>query len=446
MTAFFLDDGGDDSDGLTWAKAYTSLASLIAGETLTAADTIYVVKDHLETLGGNVSYVFPQESGLRLICVTTANRDSGGTTADTTAIMAGDRTEGWTGSGNFEISLEGSLYTYGLALRPGSVANNTGADVYFGQSNAFEVGQIHEKMSFGSSSNNVNADILIGFTPDSSQVKFIDCTFVPGAVGQRIRPRGPVHFINLSIGAGVTDLFGSQAMVSATVLVEDSDLSVNAPSNALLLRQVDGGPHITIRNCKLGASQAIASGVSNRWSTSSIEVWNSDSADTNYRYASDYNEGTVDTETTIVRTGGAEHNGTQYSYKMVSSARPTLHTPLETPEFVIWNETVGSSITVTVKTTVATTALQDDEIWLEVSYLGTSGVPKGTKITDRLALFGTPADQTVEAEDWDSSPSSPQDQNLAVSFTPQEVGFVHCKVMLAKPSITVYVDPLAVIS
>ena len=173
---------------------------------------------------------------------------------------------------------------------------------------------------------------------------------------------------------------------------------------------------------------------------------NADGSDTNYRYGSDEFAGTVDSETIITRTGGAKHDGTQYSFKMESNANPEFAMPLETPEFVKWNDTVGSSITVTVKTTVATTALKDDEIWLEVQYLGVNGFPQGVTITDRMVLLGTPVDQTVSATDWDSSPASPQDQNLVVSFTPREKGYVHCRVMLAKPSTTVYVDPKAVLT
>ncbi|KKM90868.1 hypothetical protein LCGC14_1234200, partial [marine sediment metagenome] len=71
---------------------------------------------------------------------------------------------------------------------------------------------------------------------------------------------------------------------------------------------------------------------------------------------------------------------------------------------------------------------------------------QGVSASGRMALLGTPANLPNAATAWDSDPASVQDMQLALTFTPQEIGFIHLKVMLAKPSTTVYVDPLAVIS
>jgi hypothetical protein len=40
MTIYFVDDGGDNSDGTTWAKAYTSIQSLDTAVAIAAADII----------------------------------------------------------------------------------------------------------------------------------------------------------------------------------------------------------------------------------------------------------------------------------------------------------------------------------------------------------------------------------------------------------------------
>ena len=94
------------------------------------------------------------------------------------------------------------------------------------------------------------------------------------------------------------------------------------------------------------------------------------------------------------------------------------------------------------------TNLQDDEVWLEVEYLGTAGFPLSLFASDRMTdILSTPADQTTSSVAWTTTGlTNPNKQKLAVTFTPQEIGVVRCRVALAKPSYTVYVDPLLTVA
>jgi hypothetical protein len=139
---------------------------------------------------------------------------------------------------------------------------------------------------------------------------------------------------------------------------------------------------------------------------------------------------------------------------MASSANAEYpHQPLRSPEIVQWQGTVGSEITVTVDivhdTNVAagqgagtSYAFMDDEVWLEVQYLSTSGFPLASFITDRVAVLGTAADQASSSVTWTTTGvTTPVKQALAVTFTPQERGYLHATVCVAKASKTIYVDP-----
>jgi hypothetical protein len=171
---------------------------------------------------------------------------------------------------------------------------------------------------------------------------------------------------------------------------------------------------------------------------------NCDSGDTHYRYRKAAPYGTVQDETTTVRTGGASDGTTTYSLKLVSGANaeyPLL--TLDTYEFAIWNATVGSSITLTVCFAGAS-ALKDNEIWMEATYLGTSGSPLGAIATSMVAYLGTAATCATEASTWGGSPANKQ--KLTLSLTPQEEGYIYVTVKLAKASATVYVDPKVVIT
>ena len=113
------------------------------------------------------------------------------------------------------------------------------------------------------------------------------------------------------------------------------------------------------------------------------------------------------------------------------------------PEIVVWNDTTGAAKTVTVEIVTDGVTLTDGECWLEVMYLGTSGVPLGTLIRDAKAdVLASAANQTSSSETWTTTGlTTPIKQKLSVTFTPQEKGFFIARVVLAKPSTTVYVDP-----
>jgi ABC-type phosphate transport system substrate-binding protein len=122
---------------------------------------------------------------------------------------------------------------------------------------------------------------------------------------------------------------------------------------------------------------------------------------------------------------------------------------LESPEIVKWNDTVGSAQTCTVEIvhdsqgSGTSSAFTDAEVWLEIQYLGTSGVPLGSVLTDAKAdVLATAADQASSAVTWTTTGlTTPLKQKVAVTFTAQEIGFIHAKVVLAKASAVCYVDP-----
>jgi hypothetical protein len=216
------------------------------------------------------------------------------------------------------------------------------------------------------------------------------------------------------------------------------------------LTDYDSGGRVVIRNCKLPASWSGALNVSTNAYFGVVEMFNCDSGDTNYRYRKATHLGTVQDETTIVRTGGASDGVTPWSLKMVSNANaeyPLL--TLNSPERVQWNSTVGSPKTITVEFVHdSLTNLKDNEIWLEVEYLGTSGVPLGLHISDAAAtILTTAADQADSVEAWTTTGlTNPNTQKLSVTLTPQEAGYFHYTVKLAKASTTVYLDPKATVS
>jgi len=203
--------------------------------------------------------------------------------------------------------------------------------------------------------------------------------------------------------------------------------------------------YASFRNCKLPASWSgqLYSGTHN--DSEVFELFNCSAGDVNYAYRRDTTWGYIIHETTLVKTGGASDGTTPISWKFVTNAAA------EYPLFILssaklqkWNETTGSAVTVTVDfLRDSATNLQDDEIWLEVEYLGTSGFPLGTFTDDAAAdVLTSPADQTTSAATWTTTGmANPNEQKLSVTFTPQEKGLVIARVCVGLASATIYVDP-----
>jgi hypothetical protein len=159
--------------------------------------------------------------------------------------------------------------------------------------------------------------------------------------------------------------------------------------------------------------------------------------------------GSTKSETVKVRTGGASDGTTALSWNMTSVSGALFVTPLASPQFSIWNDTTGSSKTVTVEILHdSVTALTDADIWLEVEEMGTSGYPISTIQSDRAAnILATPANQDASSATWTTTGlTNPNKQYLQVTFTPAKKGFFQARVILAKATKTVYIDPLMTVA
>lgn len=175
------------------------------------------------------------------------------------------------------------------------------------------------------------------------------------------------------------------------------------------------------------------------------ELFNSDGAATAYRlWLEDY-AGSVKHDSGIYLTASRDA-GTKISHKFASTANCNFASGrFYGPEMHAYNATTGSSVTATVEVVLdSATAITDDEIWLEVMYPGSSTSPLGTWASDAKAnILATATAQTSSTADWTGIGgfANPQKRKLTVAFTPQMAGVLVARVVIGKPSTTVYVDP-----
>lgn len=428
--------------GADWANAHTTMAAAITAAA--AGDTYYVADDHAETQASSLTLTLKGTAAApdRIICVSRAG--------SVPPVAADLRTTGsisTTGATNLTIA-GGVAYVYGIVFNCG---NGSSASSSLIVNNGAEF-QSFEACAFNLVNTSTSSRIIVP-SGANSRVTWSNCTASFANASQSLSMSatgGRWDWVN---GPGVaavtgtlpTSLITSNGGTRLVVTWDGVDLSAFGSGKTLFPSH---GAKVSITNCRLGGSVTVAGAPTAR-AGFGIRVVGSSSASNVSRNEIYLYEGTLTTEATIVRTAGASDGTTAYSYKIVTTANAKRDFPFETFEGAIWNTATGSPKTLTVHTVTDNVTLTDAEIWLEVEYLGSSGTPVATLITDANAtVLTTAANQASDSgEAWTTTGlTTPLKQKLEVTFTPQMAGPIRWRVKVAKASTTVYVCPKADLS
>jgi hypothetical protein len=384
-------------------------------------------------------------SPLKIICV-----DNAGTVPPVSADLRTTATITTTGA--FSIILIGdSLYCYGISFYAGTGAVDASISLHTAGGTDFGV---YEACSFNiPATGTASSFIRVGATTTNAATKTIwdNCTVSFGATAQSIVVVSYLEWKNTPTaitGATIpTNLFYNalSTAINSIAVVDGVDLSAAGAGKTLVAANTISGEYI-FKNCKLGGSVTVAA-TPTVVAGAHVSLCVSDSGDTGYRQERYQYEGTLSTETTIVRTSGASDGQTSVAWKMVSSANSEWHSPLKSFEIAIWNTAVGSSKTATIEIVNDGVTLQSDDIWMDVQYLGTAGFPLASKATTRADVLSAGANLTTSAVTWTTTGlGSPVKQYMQATFTPQEIGYIRATVYVARASTTVYIDPVITIA
>lgn len=428
-------DGSDVDTGATWALAKATLTGAFTASA--AGDTIYVSQVHAETIAAVLSFVSPGTgtAPCRVLCANDG--------AEPPTALATTATVTNTGTNNMNFST-GYAHFYGITFSAATGASTRSMNFETAAS-----GWSFDACALRLGSTSTGSRISIGPTTATRSdfgLLLNNTTVQFSNTSQGIACRGQLLWRNTAsavTGASIpAALFFAATNGDAAAVITGVDLSALGSGKSLVDKSAAANGRFLFENCKLGASVAITTGASPSINSTQINVVNSDSADTNYRYYKDTFAGTIAQEATIVRTGGASDGTTTFSRKFTTSANSDFFTPLYGPWCIYWNETL-SATTVAAEVVTDNVTLTDAEAWIETEYMGTSGFPLALRTTDRAAsILATPASQTTSSETWTTTGlATPVKQTLSVSVTPAEKGWIRARAVLAKPSTTAYVCP-----
>ena len=439
MAAFYVrsTDGSNANNGTTWALAKATLAGAMA--VASAGDTIYVSQVHAETQASSLTITCPgtNVAPCKIVC--------GNDGAQPPTAVATTATVTTTGANN--LNLSGSFYCYGITFNAGT--GGTRADLQ----PCISTGDIqyYEHCSFRLLTT-VLSNLYTGPGTGQSQLAWKNCTVKFGGTAQEFVGEGPFTWSGGSVISGSSTpavLFGALVAGAGNGgpwLIENVDFSNFASTLVFSVAPPALFAPFILRNCQLPASWSgtLLSGTFSH--PGRIEMYDCDNAATNYRlWIEDY-FGTIRDETTVVRTGGASDGTTPLSWKMSGGGRNVYPGPqyLKSVEFALFNTTTGASKTLTVEGLHDSVSnLTDHDVWLEVNYLGASGAPLGTMASSSVADVLTAANNlTSSTVAWTTTGiTNPNKWKLQVTITPALKGYYLCRVVVAKASQAVYIDP-----
>lgn len=445
MARYFVASGGSNTSPYdTWAKAATSLATALAAATANG-DEVIIQYNAVPTADSAVSANTTWTIAGNIDLISASN--DGGSAFTPTPMGA----TYWLGSssGSYTLNLRGAYRwrAYGITLRNAGTANATISvaisggdaecvDCYFwlGTTNTTSVivtslGGIIETSNVFRGCTFRWGDAAQGLNGGGAFCRFTDCIMAA--------PTGatPNYLVRSSGNAGLVEFYDSD-LNFGTALVEDMS---------------SGSKRVVLVGCTLPSGATLLAAQTTYGNESQAEVIAYDSAfgDIHYAFVHQTPAGSTEVVNTIYLADGATYDGTNaFSWKIVSSAIVSMARPYVSPWVEVYHDGV-SAITPyleCMRDNSAGAVFQNDEVWSEFTYKGTTSSVRSTYVDDRMAYGGTPADQTASsktATDWTGETGTPGlfKTGPASSITPAEIGSLRARVCVGAPSITVYVDP-----
>ena len=441
MTAYYVRSGATGGGtGADWTNAYITLATAITSKA--AGDVFYVSEDHAETSATAITLNFPGTAANPNFIYTV---NHAGSVPPVAADLVSSVSSSITSSGSDNITINGSAYVWGVQFKVGSSGGQT-LTVGLNASSITSI-MTFKKCKFWLSGNTSGSVVIFGHAATNIGTSFTldDTSFKFANAGQSIAPKmGRFIWINTAIPFDATGVMPTTMLVSAsdsaaTVEIRGVDLS----AVGTIVGAFDTASRILISDCKVGTGTLVTTPTDK--GRALVDFVRCDNAGTNYKIVRTDYSGTLTVETTIVRTGGASDGTTAISWKVVTTANSLFTQPFECPPIVIWNDVTGSAKNAAIECIWGGGAVpNNDEIWIDLEYLGSSTAPTASFVGDGKANpLAVAAAQTSSAASWGGSTTK---FKLDVSFTAQQKGWIYARVKCAKPSSTFYVDPVITVT
>lgn len=429
---------GGTASGADWANAKLTLAAAFTAGA--AGDSFWVSEDHAETGTAANTLTAPGTAAnpCFIYCV-----NHSGSVPPVSADLRTTATITTTTTGT--ITIQQNSYYYGITFSAGSGASNASITIGTGNDGFLSFNSCALVLGGTGGSSRIN---LAG-TSAGSEIRFNNVPVTFNSINQFITINSGRFFwsntASAIVGATIpTKLFGAGTFDDGgKIVITGVDLSALGSGKTIVGASTQPFD-VILQDCKLGASVTLAA-ASSIVNSANVYVIRCDSSGTNYRTEKYMYPGSQSTETTIVRTGAASDGTTPISQKIVTTANSKWVLPFDAIPITIWNDSTSAITTLTIYgTTTGGGVPKDDEIWIDVEYLGSSLTPQGSFITsskaDNLAASAA-TNNSADGSTWGGGGAGNGFKIVCPSFTPGQAGPINIYLRAAKASSTYYIDP-----
>jgi len=360
-----------------------------------------------------------------------------------------------TTTGAVTTAIRGFVYIYGCTFTAGSGANN--ATLSFGTAGSSDITLDTCKCILAGTTGASVITVGVATANLSQRTTFINTTVKFASTGSGFNlTAGTFRWIGKTSAIDATGTLPTaifppgSAAVAFNALCDGVDLS--AATNKALTGATFAAGAFQFVNCKLPTGYTV--GVPTASSTSATDLIISDSGNTNYKVERYAYQGTLTTSTTV--HNNATDGTTGVGWSVATTANATASFPFECPQIVQW-VAAGTYVNSKIFMTSATASLKTNDAWVEVEYLGngsfplasqatTLGAGSGTALLPQIPAGTTPGSIAAASPAWVTGGLGNDYQIAIPSFTTAQAGYVRFTVKIAKPSVTIVVDPAATIA
>lgn len=453
---------GDNTDGSTWAKGFTSVTSALSGRA--AGDIILVSNAHVLAVPDATISWTPPGGAIYVICATPSGA-SGNSGVATGAVEAIGTTNG---TANFNINAAASAQWYVNGMTCATSSGSGVSNIYiFGQNTQIGSSFSAVNSKFKLLDTNTNTAIVLGSNAAKDCfLRFHNCEFT-------IASRAGFFFEQYT---GQTDIIQSTLVTGATkptplvqgagngtLRFRECDLTGWNPSTGALYRADIPSGDVVFENCKLGSNYTGPFGTtgitltSGTWLTgaTSVTLINTDNANTTYSFAYADFLGTVGSINTIYANSGPQFSGAGIGWQIKTNAAAGTAKPFRTPFFNMWGTSTSAETPYVELIRDNATGLTDQDVWVEIDYVSAQGAagPTGSQATslNLNPITGAANTYATSSTTWTGTGgfSNPNKQTVILAatgvsgatITPAVANRVKARFVCAVASTTLYISP-----
>ena len=443
MTVYYVDDGGDGSDGSTWAKAYTSLSALDDAVAIAAGDIIYTGHDHVCQYPHSAHRTITGPSAALPCYIISATQGSNPPAYQASVTNQIDTTEGV-----YNLTFDGSFAFHGVKMESGGAIRPL--------STLTEIGYFKDcTFKYAANSYMFSTEMAemynctIDLTNDGTTDRATRVLQLSACSSQKYFG---LSFVNAGYRTASIVMPSAVSGDRGSVLFSGCDFSgfTNASCGLIDISQ-NSLDNITFNNCMFPESMVLFVGTIPKY-LARVVVTNCYSANSPTQLAVAERSGYLYSSTSIYRTGGGTIETIAVGWNITTTAYIDERHPFKS-EYIYGLVASTGSKTFDVYITNDTADFTNAEVWLEVEYLGTSSEAIFSLADNhRATILTAAADQTDDTTStWNGAgPSFTYKQKLSVTATVNVAGLYRARVCVAKASIAsssyFYIDPKVTVS